>query len=339
MNMSKLKSIFAKITAIDLTPKQKKILAVVLAVVALTTPFTINNTYFLHIIILSCVYACLTLSLNLIIGWSGQFSLGHVTFYGMGAYVTTLLVMNVGMNFFLALAISAVFVGVFSALLCFPTLKLKGDYIAVVTLGFGEVFRLFVINAVDITRGSMGIPAIPAPVLFGLTISGKTMFYYFALLLLLLYTVFMIRFNNSGFGMATLTVKQDEIAAASLGIYPQKHKLAAFAIGGVMAGIMGSFYAVYMGMIGPTVFTYSESIKMVSMVVLGGMGSIPGSIIGAFLLTALPEALRAFSDYRMIIYGLAMVLMMIFRPDGIWGANKRLVNEYKVKAMRGVRHD
>ncbi len=328
-----------KIKNIQISPKMKKIAFIILIAAMLLTPFVMTNTYILHIIILSCVYACLTLSLNLVIGWSGQFSLGHVTFYGMGAYVTTLLVMNVGINFFIALVISAAFVGGFSALLCIPTLKLKGDYIAVVTLGFGEVFRLFVTNAVDITRGSMGIPAIPSPTIFGLEIDGKVAFYYFAITLLVLYTIFMIRFNNSGFGMATLTVKQDEIAAYSLGIYPKKYKLAAFVIGGVMAAIMGSFYATYMGMIGPTSFTYSESIKMVSMVVLGGMGSIPGSIIGAFLLTALPEALRAFSDYRMIIYGLAMVLMMIFKPNGIWGANKRLVNEYKIKAMRGKNHE
>lgn len=328
-----------KLKNININSKTQKILLAILMIIMVTIPFTVTNTYLLHILILSCIYACLTLSLNLVIGWSGQFSLGHVTFYGMGAYITTLLVMNLGLNFFIATIISAFIVGIFSALLCLPTLKLKGDYIAVVTLGFGEVFRLFVTNAVSITRGSMGIPSIPAPMLFGLKISGKVMFYYFALILLVLYTLFMVRFNNSGFGMSTLTTKEDEIAAASLGIYPQKYKLAAFTIGGVMAAIMGSFYSVYMGMIGPTVFTYSESIKMVSMVVLGGMGSIPGSIIGAFTLTVLPEALRTFSDYRMIIYGLAMVLMMIFRPNGIWGRNKRLVNEYKIKAMRGKNHD
>lgn len=328
-----------KLLNIQISPKLKKILLVLLVITMFLTPYIMTNTYYLHILILACIYACLTLSLNLVIGWSGQFSLGHVTFYGMGAYITTLLVMNAGMNFFFALLISAACVATFSALLCIPTLKLRGDYIAVVTLGFGEVFRLFVTNAVDITRGSMGIPSIPSPMLFGLEIDGKVMFYYFAVILLILYTIFMVRFNNSGFGMATLTVKEDEIAAYSLGIYPKKYKLAAFVIGGAMAAIMGSFYATYMGMIGPSSFTYAESIKMVSMVVLGGIGSIPGSIIGAFLLTILPEALRTFSDYRMIIYGLAMVLMMIFRPNGIWGANKRLINEYKIKAMRGKNHE
>ena len=327
-----------KLKSFKLGKKTKSILLIILMIIMLLIPFIITNKYVLHIIIVCCIYACLTLSLNLIIGWSGQFSLGHVTFYGMGAYITTLLVMQANLNFFVAMIISAAVVGVFSALLCLPTLKLKGDYIAVVTLGFGEVFRLFLTNAVEITRGPMGIPAIPSPEIFGYTISGKTAFYYFALILLILFTVSMVRFNNSGFGMATLTVKEDEIAASALGIYPVKYKLWAFTIGGVMAAIMGSFYAVYMGMIGPTSFAYSESIKMVSMVVLGGMGSIPGSILGAFLLAALPEALRSFSDYRMVLYGAAMVIMMIFRPDGIWGANKRMRNEYKLKAMRGGKH-
>jgi branched-chain amino acid transport system permease protein len=302
----------------------------------IVAPFILGK-YVLHVMITCFIYACLTLSLNMVIGWSGQFSLGHVCFYGMGAYVTTLLVRNAGVNFFIAMAISVVFVALFSALLCLPTLKLRGDYIAVVTLGFGEVFRLFLNNAVGLTRGPMGIPSIPKPVLFGFVITGKTSFYYFGLILLVAFIVFMVRMNNSGFGLAMKTVKQDDVAAVSLGINPVKYKLYAFVIGGAMAAVMGSFYAVYMGMIGPTSFSYGESIKMVSMVVLGGMGSVVGSVLGAILLAILPEALRAFSEYRMVIFGAAMVLMMIFRPNGLWGADKRVLNEYKIKAFRSAK--
>lgn len=323
-----------KLRAFRMTDLQKGALLAVFAVVIFVFPFLITDTYILHVVILCCMYACLTLSLNLVIGWSGQFSLGHVCFYGMGAYVTTLLMVNLNMNFFIAMIISVVFTTLFSILLCYPTLKLRGDYIAVITLGFGEVFRLFLTNAVGLTKGPAGIPSIPKPELFGLTISGKTMFYFFAVILLLLFIVFMRRLNNSGFGMAMMTVNEDDIAATAMGLNIVKYKLCAFGIGGGMAAVMGSFYAVYMGMISPTSFAYAESIKMVSMVVLGGMGSIAGSILGAFLLAALPEVLRAFSEYRMVIYGAAMVAMMIFKPDGIWGRNRRLRNEYKIRAMK-----
>lgn len=320
---------------IKLSPKQKTGMLVVLFVVLLALPNVITDRYVLHILITCMIYACLALSLNLIIGWSGQFSLGHVCFYGMGAYITTLLIKNANMNFFLAMIISVVLVSIFSAVLCFPTLKLRGDYIAVVTLGFGEVFRLFLTNAVGITNGSAGIPGIPKPEIFGFVIKGKDMFYIFALILLTLFIVFMKRFNNSGFGMGMMTVNEDDIAASALGINTRKYKMLAFSIGGGMAALMGSFYAVYMGMIAPKSFDYSESIKMVSMVVLGGMGSIEGSVLGAILLAALPEVLRSFSNYRMVIYGAAMVIMMIFKPDGLWSRNKRIKNLYKIKALKG----
>ncbi len=310
--------------------------AALLGAFLLTAPFLLSK-YILHILITCFIYSCLTLSLNLVIGWSGQFSLGHVCFYGMGAYVTTLLVKNAGVNFFVATVISVVFVSAFAAILCMPTLKLRGDYIAVVTLGFGEVFRLFLNNAVGLTRGPMGIPSIPKPELFGFVITGKTSFYYFGLILLALFVGFMLRMNNSGFGLAMRTVKDDDVAATSIGINPIKFKLYAFVVGGAMAAVMGSFYAVYMGMIGPTSFAYSESIKMVSMVVLGGMGSVAGSVLGAILLAVLPEALRAFSEYRMVIFGAAMVLMMIFRPNGLWGEDRRIRNEYKLRAFRNAK--
>jgi branched-chain amino acid transport system permease protein len=141
--------------------------------------------------------------------------------------------------------------------------------------------------------------------------------------------------NTSGFGMALRTIKEDDVAAASIGIYPVKYKLNSFVIGCVIASVVGSFYAVYLGFISPSSFEFSESMSMMAMVVLGGMGSIPGVIIGSTVLTALPEMLRSLSDYRLVFYGALMVVMMVFRPGGIWGSKKRLLNIYKVKVMRG----
>lgn len=335
--MAKGKALFQKLKNIHLNKIQKLILLFILAGIVIGLPYVVSNQYTLHIVILCCMYCCLTLSLNLIIGWSGQFSLGQVCFYGMGAYITTLLMMNVNMNFFLATLISVVATTLFSMLLCWPTLKLRGDYLAVITLGFGEVFRLVLTNAVGITRGPAGIPRIPDPVLFGITIKGKDMYLYFAAIMLAIFIIFMKRLNNSGFGMAMMTVNEDDIAATAIGLNVKKYKIWAFGLGGGMAALVGSFYAVYMGMISPTSFAYKESINMVSMVVLGGMGSIPGSLLGATILAALPEVLRAFSEYRMVIYGAAMVLMMIFRPEGIWSRSKRLRNEYKIKAFESIK--
>ncbi len=326
-----------KLKLLKLTKKQQLYLLLALLAALIVVPFVITDMYILHIIISCFIYASLALSLNLIIGFSGQFSLGHVTFYGIGAYTTALLMMKAGMSFWLAALISAVLVGIVGALLSIPTLKLRGDYLAVVTLGFGEVFRLFVLNAVDLTRGPMGLPGIPSPSIFGFVIETKTHYYYFGLIILILVIVFMRRLMTSGFGMAMLSVKEDDIAAQAIGIHPARYKLMAFTIGAVVAGIVGSFYAVYMAFISPSSFQYGESISMVAMVVLGGLGSIPGAILGAVLLTILPEALRSFSDYRLIIYGVVMILMMIFRPNGIWGIEKRRRNAYLGYIERGVR--
>jgi branched-chain amino acid transport system permease protein len=290
-------------------------------------PFLADN-YIIHIGILCLIYSALAISLNIIIGLSGQFSLGHVTFYGMGAYVCALLMMRAGLNFWLALAGAAVFCGVFGFLLALPTLKLRGDYVAVVTLGFGEVFRMVLMNAEGLTYGTRGIPGIPVPSIFGFEINSKMRFYFMFLIVLIAVVIFVRRMLNSGFGIAILTINDDPIAASAIGIFPTKYKLVSFVIGAVIAGVMGGLFAVYTRFIGPTNFAYSESILMVAMVVLGGLGSIPGSILGATLLTILPEALRSMSQYRMIIYGLAMVVVMIFRPHGIWGMDKRKKNAY-----------
>lgn len=317
-----------------LTPKKKSALLLIVLAILIAIPFVITDKYILHIIIACFVYSCLALSLNLIIGLSGQFSLGHVTFYGLGAYITALLMMRAGMSFWIATPISAICVGIIGCLLALPTLNLRGDYIAVVTLGFGEVFRLILVNAIDITRGPMGLPNIPKPAIGSFVFDSKIKFYFLGLIIMLLVIIFMRRLTSSGFGMAMLAMKEDEIAAAAIGINPVKYKLWAFVIGAMIAAVMGSFYAVFMGFISPSSFQYSESISMVSMVVLGGLGGIPGSIIGAIVLTVLPEVLRTFSQYRMIIFGAAMVAMMIFKPNGIWGLDKRVRNLYKLNNIR-----
>jgi len=309
-----------------------KTITVALLVLLIAVPPFINNNYFMHILISICLYTILTISLNLVTGFAGQLSLGNVAFYGIGAYCSALLMLNFGINFWLATAISACMTGLFGFLIGLPTLRLRGDYLAIVTLGFAEIIRLILVNWAKVTRGPMGLPGIPSPELFGYAFSSNKSYYYLILVVVVFTIFFMWRLTNSGMGLAMLTVKNDEIAARSIGINPIKYKLTAFVISAFFAGIAGSFYASYISFISPDTFVYNDSCTILAMVVLGGLGSVPGSIIGATVLTLIPELLRFMSDYRMLIYGLIMVVMMIFRPSGFWGANKRVLNIYKKNA-------
>ncbi|MFY0543828.1 branched-chain amino acid ABC transporter permease [Brevibacillus sp. H7] len=286
------------------------------------------NDYLVHIVITIGVYIILTLSLNVIVGYAGQFALGHAAFYGIGAYVASILMVNYGISFWLALPISAIVTGGFGLLLGSPVMRLKGDYLGIVTLGFGEIVRLIFVNWVDVTKGPMGIPGIPSPELFGYSFHQK-LDYYYLILVLVVITVFAIhRIVHSGIGLSLLVVREDEIAAESMGLRPAKLKLLAFTIGAFFAGIAGAFWASYISFISPDTFQYLDSVTILSMVILGGMGTVAGSILGATILTITPELLRFVSDYRMMLLGLAIVLMMVFKPSGFWGENRRHRNMY-----------
>ena len=197
-----------------------------------------------------------------------------------------------------------------------PTLRLRGDYLAIVTLGFGEIVRLVLINSTELTRGPLGLPGIPSPNLFGYQFSGRVPYYYLILAFLLLTLFLMRRITNSGIGLSMLAVKHDEIAAESIGIAPIKYKLLAFVLSAAFAGAVGVFYASYVSFISPDTFVYTDSVTILAMVVLGGMASLPGAVLGALVLSA-------------VLYGLLMVLMMIYRPQGFWGMQRRLKNAYK----------
>ncbi len=312
-----------------------KYLPYIICGVLFLVPFIIDNSYFLHILISIGLYIILALSLNLVTGFAGQLSLGHVAFYGVGAYTSALLMLNFNLNFWLATIASAIVAALFGFLLGLPTLRLRGDYLAIVTLGFAEIIRLILVNWDSLTRGPMGLPGIPSPEIFGFSFFSKESFYYLILFFAIFTIVFMYRLTNSGVGMAMQTVKADEIAAESIGIHPIKYKLLAFVISAGFAGIAGSFYASYISFISPDTFVYNDSCTILAMVVLGGLGSVPGSIVGATVLTLIPELLRFLSSYRMIIFGSLMVFMMIYRPSGFWGADKRILNIYKINSGDG----
>lgn len=305
----------------SLDDKTKRILTIgFLVLIGLVPLILMNNNYILRTAVLVLIYIVLALSLNFVIGFAGQLSLGHSAFYAIGAYTTAILTVTYGVPFWIALALSAVVSAIFGLLLGIPTLRLKGDYLAITTIGFSEILRLVLINWASFTRGPAGIPGIPSPSIFGFTLSTNTSYYYI-LYILALFTIFIsYRLLNSRLGRGLVAVKDDEIAAEAMGINPTFLKILAFVLGAAIAGLAGGIFASFIHYVNPDNFTYMESVVILTMVVLGGVGSIPGVVVGATVLTVLPEALRGISTYRYAIYGILLVMMMIVRPQGIISA-------------------
>lgn len=311
-----------------------KILAIIGLAAVLILPFVTDN-YIKGVCIQACIYTILALSLNLVTGYAGQLVLGHAAFYGIGAYATALLMIHLKCNFFIAIVVAMAVTGFFGFLLSLPTLKLKGDYLAIVTLGFGEIVRLVFVNWTSLTRGPLGLSGIGKPSLFGFVCADYTAFYLLTMAFLVFTIFFMSRLVKSGLGMCMTCVKADEIATESIGIQPIKYKRLAFVLSAAFAGMAGGLYASYITFISPTTFVYNTSVTILAMVVLGGLASIPGTVLGALALTIIPEVLRFLNDYRMLIYGILMVVMMIYRPQGFYGAEKRVRNVFKKQMKKG----
>lgn len=278
------------------------------------------STYQTNILISALIYVVLGLGLNITVGLAGLLDLGYVAFFAVGAYSYPLLYEHFGITFWYALPIGAALGALFGLLLGFPILRLRGDYLAIVTLGFGSIVKIVLENWGDFTHGPSGIANIPRPGLFGMEmdLSQATTYVYYIMIVLVLITILVTnRLKDSRIGRAWIALREDEIACVAMGIDMAKTKLSAYALGAAWAGLVGVIFAAKTTFINPASFTFMESAIILSIVVLGGMGSIFGVILGAFILILLPEYLRAFSEYRMLVFGLTMVLMMIFRPQGI----------------------
>jgi branched-chain amino acid transport system permease protein len=292
---------------------------IAISVFALVFPFTFSM-YQTNIMITGLIYVMLGLGLNIVVGLAGLLDLGYVAFYAVGAYSYALLNHHFGIGFWAALPIGAGVGVLFGILLGFPVLRLRGDYLAIVTLGFGEIIRLILENWNEFSFGPSGIANIPRPSLFSIQLSlhNATIYLYYLMILLVLFTIFVVnRLQDSRIGRAWIALREDEVACEAMGVDRRKTKLTAFALGATWAGMAGVIFAAKTTFINPASFTIWESIIILCIVVLGGMGSIIGVILGAFVLILLPEYLRAFSEYRMLIFGGMLVLMMVFRPGGI----------------------
>ncbi|AEF23170.1 MULTISPECIES: high-affinity branched-chain amino acid ABC transporter permease LivM [Pseudomonadaceae] len=318
-------------------PSVQRWIMLALFVVALAWPF-FGTRAAVDIATLILIYVMLGIGLNIVVGLAGLLDLGYVGFYAVGAYTYALLAEYAGFGFWTALPIAGLMAATFGCLLGFPVLRLRGDYLAIVTLGFGEIIRIMLRNLTDITGGPNGISSIPKPELFGLSLdrrapdggqtlhdflgiaynsSYKVIFLYLIALLLVLLAIFVInRLMRMPIGRAWEALREDEIACRALGLNPTTVKLSAFTIGASFAGFAGSFFAARQGLVTPESFTFIESAMILAIVVLGGMGSQLGIIFAAVVMTLLQE-MRDFNEYRMLIFGLTMIVMMIWRPQGL----------------------
>ncbi|QXH62535.1 high-affinity branched-chain amino acid ABC transporter permease LivM [Pseudomonas azerbaijanorientalis] len=305
--------------------------------IAVALPF-FSNSYLLGVVILGLIYVLLGLGLNIVVGLAGLLDLGYVAFYAIGAYGLALGYQYLGLGFWTVLPLAAIIAGLAGCILGFPVLRLHGDYLAIVTLGFGEIIRLVLNNWLSLTGGPNGMPA-PLPTFFGLEFGKRAkdggvpfheffgiaynpdVKYYFiyAVLFLVVLAVLYIkhRLTRMPVGRAWEALREDEIACRSMGLNHVLVKLSAFTIGASTAGLAGVFFATYQGFVNPTSFTFFESALILAIVVLGGMGSTIGVVIAAFVLTVAPELLRGFAEYRVLLFGILMVLMMIWRPRGL----------------------
>lgn len=307
---------------------------VFLALFALIFPFIFSH-YQINIMTTALIYVMLGLGLNIEVGLAGLLDLGYVAFYAVGAYGYALLNYHFGLGFWTALPAGALLAAFFGILVGFPVLRLRGDYLAIVTLAFAEIIRLVLENWNAFSFGPSGISNIPRPGFFGmkLTPEQSAIYMYFLLIILCLLTIFVIhRLQHSRIGRAWVALREDELACQAMGIDKTKAKLAAFALGATWAGMAGVLFAAKTTFINPASFTFLESAMILSIVVLGGMGSIAGVIIAALALILLPEYLRVFSDYRMILFGAALIIMMIFRPQGILAVVRKKYEFHKIKS-------
>lgn len=303
--------------------------ALVVLAIFLVMPWMVS-TYKTNILISFLIYVVLGLGLNIIVGVAGLLFLGHAAFYAIGAYSYALLSQYFGVGFWVALPLGGIIAALAGVALAFPVLRLRGDYLAIVTLGFGEIVRLLLENWSSITGGPSGISNIPRPGLMDmqLSVAGANIYIYYIVLALVVVTIIAVsRLKDSRIGRALQALREDEIACQAMGIDRVGVKLMAFGLGTAWAGFAGVIFAAKTTFINPASFTFFESAIILSIVVLGGMGSNLGVILGAAFLVLLPEYMRAFSEYRMLLFAIAMVLMMVFRPEGLIPARGR---KYKI---------
>jgi len=293
--------------------------AILAALALLTLPFWLGSPYHLHVAIMAGIFTILSLSLNLLLGYTGQLSLGHAAFFGIGAYTSALLTLRLECSFWLGLAAAAVAAGLAGWAIGRLALKVRGAYFVLVTISFAGVISLVSVNWMDLTNGPLGLPGVPAPELASFSLRTKSAYYYLVLLAAAASYLVCHRLVHSRLGRAFLALRENEALAESVGVDPTRTLVVAAVVSAAMAGVAGSLYAHYTRFVSPEVFLFSYTVTMVIMVVAGGKGTLLGPVVGALLFTVLPEVLREAMawQWQMLAYGVLLVLLVFFLPRGI----------------------
>ena len=292
-----------------------------------------GDNYVTAVAVSVATYAMLGLGLNIVVGFAGLLDLGYAAFFAIGAYTSALLMTQAHWNFFATLPLAVLFTGTAGAILGYPTLRLRSDYLAIVTLGFGEMTRIAITNW-DYAGGPNGVWNIPWPSAFGYEFNTQAAFLVVSLCLLAIAMIFAQNLDHSRLGRGWVAMREDEFAAEAVGVPTLRLKLLAYVMGGMWAGLAGAFFATRIGTIDPTSFTFQLSVLILIVVVLGGTGSLPGVLLGALVVVALPEILRQFATYRILIFAILLIGMMLLRPQGLWPRVRR-----KPKPFYGLKDD
>ncbi len=288
---------------------------------AAALPFVINDQYILHVAIIVMFYAVLATSLNLVVGYVGEFSLGHTAFLGTGAYAAALLSTQAGWPMWATIPVAGACAAIMGAIIGAITLRLHGPFFVIITLSFSEVLRLIANNWVSVTKGPMGIAGIPQPeFLSGVgNLGGKHFYYVIAWLVLALALYLSYRFVNSNAGRAAVAIRENRYVAQSIGIRPLNYSMMALVLGAFLSGMAGGFYAHYISFVGPEMFRFAFMVTMITMVLIGGKGTLVGPLVGALLVTFLEEYLREAQELRLSLFGVIVIAIVLFLPNGIMG--------------------
>lgn len=282
-------------------------------------PLIVRSEYILYTAVMAGIYIILTSSLNITNGYTGLFQFGHAAFYGIGAYTAAILSTRYGFSFLVTLPLGGIVAALVGAAIALPTLRLSGIFLALVTIGFQQITYLVIMNWIGLTRGPMGIPGIPPPSILGYELMSNTGYYYLILVLVIIVIFLISRIVTSRVGRTFVAIREDELAAESVSIAIFRAKVMSFVIATFFAGIAGAFFAHHARFVSADSFRLEETFIILTMLIVGGMGSITGPVIGAVFLVVLPEVSRFLAEYRGVVYGLIMIAVILFRPEGIAG--------------------
>ena len=296
----------------------------ILAIVLALLPVLVRNPYYLGVLVFVGIYSLITIGLSMLMGYAGQISLGHAGFFAIGAYTSGLLTTKGGFPPLFAFLVAILLTACVAFLIGVPSLKLRGHYLAMATLGFGEIVHIALNASVDLTGGPSGFGEIPRIALGGLLVESALSRYYLVYALVIIALLLSLNIVHSRVGRALRSIHGSELAASAMGMNTARYKVQVFVLSAIYASVAGSLYAHFITFISPGSFDLTFSVLLVTMVVIGGMSSVWGALMGTALLGLLPEVLRGFKDYDILIYGAILLLMMMFMPDGLFGLSQRL---------------